>query len=101
MLILDSIRMMDSIWKNANLDLRMTSYNCIATGINHGKIILFYFKQIYIKKKQQKGMIEAVVPTMTTAKIVAEHYGMLSAMTTSPLLSWLIDRARVSAMVLI
>ena len=46
-------------------------------------------------------MIEAVVPTMTTAKIVAEHYGMLSAMTTSPLLSWLIDRARVSAMVLI
>ena len=45
------------------------------------------------------GMIEAVVPTATTAKIVAEHGGMLSAMRSTPLLSWLIDRARVRTIV--
>ena len=47
------------------------------------------------QQQQLEGMIEAVVPSATTAKIVAEHGGMLSAMRATPLLSWLIDRARV------
>jgi hypothetical protein len=36
-----------------------------------------------------------VLPASTAAKIIVEHGDTLSAMRATPLLSWLIDRARV------
>ena len=95
MLVLDAMRIMDTIWKSENLDLRMTPYRCVATGVDHGIEFSSLFAVARCSNENDKGMIEAVVPTATTAKIVAEHGGVLSAMRTTPLLSWLIDRARV------
>ena len=56
MLVLDAIRLMDSIWRSNGLDMRMTLYDCVPTGVDC-------------------GMIEAVTPATTTAKITANHGG--------------------------
>lgn len=56
MLVIDAIRLMDSIWQSNGLDLRMTPYHCVPTGIDC-------------------GFIEAITPTSTTAKIAATHGG--------------------------
>ncbi|XP_052715209.1 phosphatidylinositol 4,5-bisphosphate 3-kinase catalytic subunit delta isoform-like [Crassostrea angulata] len=50
MLTLQILQIMDNIWKNEGLDLRMNPYGCIATG-------------------REEGMIEIVTNSMTISKI--------------------------------
>ncbi|KAL5015314.1 hypothetical protein ScPMuIL_009584 [Solemya velum] len=54
MLTLQVIRIMDSIWKNEGLDLRMVPYNCLATGKDLG-LIEIVRKSETVMKIQKRG----------------------------------------------
>jgi hypothetical protein len=53
MMVLDAIHLMNTIWKSENLDLRMTLYSCIATGVDHGLsiVVAFSFSKVDIHFK--------------------------------------------------
>lgn len=70
MLTLQMIRIMDRLWKNAGLDLRMNPYGCISTG-------------------NRVGLIEVVLNADTIANIQKEKGAFPSAFKKESLLSWL------------
>nr|XP_022907614.1 phosphatidylinositol 4,5-bisphosphate 3-kinase catalytic subunit delta isoform [Onthophagus taurus]XP_022907621.1 phosphatidylinositol 4,5-bisphosphate 3-kinase catalytic subunit delta isoform [Onthophagus taurus] len=74
MLTLQMIRIMDKLWKNAGLDLRMNPYNCISMD-------------------NRLGMIEVVLNAETIANIQKEKgtFSATSAFRKGSLLAWLKD----------
>ncbi|KAK3592456.1 hypothetical protein CHS0354_001576 [Potamilus streckersoni] len=60
MLTLQIIRIMDIIWKNAGLDLRMIPYNCLSTGKDVGLIEAVRDSET-IMKIQSRGGTKAVI----------------------------------------
>eukprot|EP00019_Armaparvus_languidus_P003104 CAMPEP_0168590316 /NCGR_PEP_ID=MMETSP0420-20121227/6501_1 /TAXON_ID=498008 /ORGANISM="Pessonella sp." /LENGTH=891 /DNA_ID=CAMNT_0008625963 /DNA_START=203 /DNA_END=2874 /DNA_ORIENTATION=- len=69
MLTLQMIRLMDRLWQDQRLDLRMEPYGCIATG-------------------DEIGMIQVVLDSETTANITAAAGGVTAAFRSDPLLKW-------------
>jgi hypothetical protein len=53
MLVLDAIRLMETIWKSENLDLRVTPYRCIATGVDHGEFRNILFQISIVKRERE------------------------------------------------
>ncbi|XP_068605151.1 phosphatidylinositol 4,5-bisphosphate 3-kinase catalytic subunit gamma isoform [Brachionichthys hirsutus] len=70
MLIIQSLVLMDSIWKEKSLDLNLIPYGCIATGHN-------------------VGMIEIVRNAVTIAQIQKAHGGSIRAFRNDALSEWL------------
>ncbi|XP_068161152.1 phosphatidylinositol 4,5-bisphosphate 3-kinase catalytic subunit gamma isoform [Antennarius striatus] len=70
MLIIQSLVLMDSIWKEKSLDLNLIPYGCIATGHNI-------------------GMIEIVRNAVTIAQIQKTHGGTIGAFKNDALSEWL------------
>lgn len=73
MFILDVIRWMEVVWRKESLDLRMTPYACLATGVD-------------------SGIIQVVTPSTTTAKIVSDSFG--GVFRSNSLLQWLTNGAK-------
>uniref|UniRef100_A0A8C7IC17 Phosphatidylinositol-4-phosphate 3-kinase catalytic subunit type 2 alpha n=1 Tax=Oncorhynchus kisutch TaxID=8019 RepID=A0A8C7IC17_ONCKI len=69
MLALQMIRIMDRIWLQEGLDLRIVNFKCISTG-------------------KDKGMVELVPSSDTLRKIQAE-YGVTGSFKDKPLAEWL------------
>eukprot|EP01102_Stenamoeba_stenopodia_P009928 TRINITY_DN2950_c0_g4_i1.p1 TRINITY_DN2950_c0_g4~~TRINITY_DN2950_c0_g4_i1.p1 ORF type:complete len:949 (+),score=178.17 TRINITY_DN2950_c0_g4_i1:889-3735(+) len=69
-LTLQMIRLMDKIWKQEGLDLRLSPYGCIATG-------------------DQEGMIEIVLNAETTANINKQAGGFREVFKKNTLRDWL------------
>ena len=61
------LRIMDRLWKEAGLDLRMNPYGCISTG-------------------NRLGLIEVVLNAETIANI---QKGIIESFKKEPLLAWL------------
>lgn len=70
MLILQALKLMDTIWKENGLDLRLSVYNCTATG-------------------SKEGFIEVVPNATTSGKIQKEHSGATGAFKKTPMAKWL------------
>jgi len=70
MLTLQMLRVMDKLWKNSNLNLKLNAYQCIVTG-------------------KDTGMIEVVTDAMTIAKIQKAHERPLSEFNPEVLYEWL------------
>jgi phosphatidylinositol-4,5-bisphosphate 3-kinase len=70
MLTLQLLRVMDKLWKNRNLNLRLNAYQCIVTG-------------------KDMGMIEVVTDAMTIAKIQKANERPLSELSSEVLYDWL------------
>mmetsp|Transcript_5538 Transcript_5538/g.8474 ORF Transcript_5538/g.8474 Transcript_5538/m.8474 type:complete len:427 (-) Transcript_5538:26-1306(-) len=71
-LTLQMIRLMDRLWKQQNLDLRLKPYGCVATG-------------------DEIGMIEVVLNSDTTANINARAGGAKALLNKDTLANWLKD----------
>lgn len=69
-LTLQMFTYMDSIWKEAGLELQMSIYGCVATG-------------------DSCGLIEVVSDSQTTAKIQKEAGGVMGALKKTPIHDWL------------
>ncbi|RZF40704.1 hypothetical protein LSTR_LSTR007995 [Laodelphax striatellus] len=59
MLTLQMIRIMDSLWKNAGLDLRMNPYGCISTDNRVGLIDVVLQAETIANIQKEKGMFSA------------------------------------------
>ena len=70
MLTLQMIRLMDKLWLDDGLDLRMSPYGCVSTG-------------------DEVGMIEVVLNSETTANITKQAGGASAAFKSDPLVKWL------------
>jgi phosphatidylinositol-4,5-bisphosphate 3-kinase len=70
MLTLQMIRIMDHLWKKADLDFLLNAYGCIATG-------------------DEVGMIEVVLNSMTTAAITRTAGGATAAFREDPIDNWI------------
>ena len=70
LLTLQMLKIMDSFWKQQDLDLQLIPYGCIATG-------------------DGVGMIEVVLNSETIAHITSERGGASAAFSEDPLLVWL------------
>lgn len=76
MLVLDAIRWMKVVWRKESLDLQMTPYGCVATGID-------------------SGLFELVTPAVTTAQILSVGGGgVFSSLRSTALLRWLSNSAK-------
>ncbi|RZB62205.1 phosphatidylinositol 4-phosphate 3-kinase C2 domain-containing subunit alpha, partial [Asbolus verrucosus] len=69
MLTLQMVRLMDKLWLNKGLDLKMVSFVCVPTG-------------------KKKGMIEMVTNAETLRKIQVEH-GLTGSFKDKPIAEWL------------
>jgi hypothetical protein len=69
-LTLQMFSIMDRIWKREGLDMKMSLYKCLPTGLN-------------------MGMIEVVPHAETTARIQKEAGGIMGAFKQTPLSNWL------------
>uniref|UniRef100_A0A8C5FJN3 Phosphatidylinositol-4-phosphate 3-kinase, catalytic subunit type 2 alpha n=1 Tax=Gadus morhua TaxID=8049 RepID=A0A8C5FJN3_GADMO len=69
MLALQMIRIMDRIWLQEGLDLRMVNFKCISTG-------------------KDKGMVE-LVPSSDTLRKIQVEYGVTGSFKDKPLAEWL------------
>ncbi|TNN00688.1 hypothetical protein fugu_011934 [Takifugu bimaculatus] len=69
MLALQMIRVMDRIWLQEGLDLRMVNFKCISTG-------------------KHKGMVE-LVPSSDTLRKIQVEYGVTGSFKDKPLAEWL------------
>lgn len=69
-LTLQMFGIMDRLWKQAGLDLKMSVYKCLPTGPN-------------------MGMIEVVMNAETSARIQKEAGGIIGAFKQTPLFNWL------------
>jgi len=72
MLTLQMIRIMDHLWKKADLDFLLNAYGCISTG-------------------DEVGMIEVVLNSMTTAAITRDAGGATAAFREDPIDRWIRD----------
>ncbi|KJE93282.1 phosphoinositide-3-kinase gamma catalytic subunit [Capsaspora owczarzaki ATCC 30864] len=70
MLTLQMLRIMDNLWQQNSLDLRMNPYGCISTG-------------------HEVGMIEVVLNAETVAKIQQQYGGSMAAFKDETLHNWL------------
>jgi hypothetical protein len=70
LMTLQMIRIMDQIWMEDGLDLRLKPYGCTGTG-------------------NEVGMIEIVKNADTTARIMGKSYGIRGAFALSPIDDWL------------
>lgn len=70
MLTLQMFRLMDTLWKEAGLDLHLTTYSCTATDL-------------------VEGFIEVVPHAVTTASIQKEQGVVTGALKKTPLAKWL------------
>eukprot|EP01118_Nematostelium_gracile_P005680 TRINITY_DN1805_c0_g1_i3.p1 TRINITY_DN1805_c0_g1~~TRINITY_DN1805_c0_g1_i3.p1 ORF type:complete len:787 (-),score=181.35 TRINITY_DN1805_c0_g1_i3:43-2256(-) len=70
MLTLQMLRLMDKLWKEEGLDLKMSPYGCIATG-------------------DMEGMIEVVLNSETCASITKMAGGANAAFASDPFAKWL------------
>jgi phosphatidylinositol-4,5-bisphosphate 3-kinase len=77
MLTLQIISMMDAIWQSEGLDLRMTPYRCMATGLN-------------------VGMIEVVRNSKTVMHILKQDIRSAMMVRTKELHNWIKDRNKGS-----
>lgn len=69
MLTLQMVRLMDKLWLQQGLDLRMVAFSCVPTG-------------------KKKGMIEMVTRAETLRKIQVEH-GLTGSFKDKPIAEWL------------
>ncbi|XP_044261895.1 phosphatidylinositol 4-phosphate 3-kinase C2 domain-containing subunit alpha [Tribolium madens] len=69
MLTLQMVRLMDKLWLNKGLDLKMVAFVCVPTG-------------------KKKGMIEMVTKAETLRKIQVEH-GLTGSFKDKPIAEWL------------
>lgn len=69
MLTLQMVRLMDKLWLNEGLDLKMVVFSCVPTG-------------------KKKGMIEMVTKAETLRKIQVEH-GLTGSFKDKPIAEWL------------
>ncbi|XP_064214165.1 phosphatidylinositol 4-phosphate 3-kinase C2 domain-containing subunit alpha isoform X1 [Tribolium castaneum] len=69
MLTLQMVRLMDKLWLNQGLDLKMVSFVCVPTG-------------------KKRGMIEMVTKAETLRKIQVEH-GLTGSFKDKPIAEWL------------
>lgn len=76
LLTLQLIRIMDKIWLNSNLDLKMKPYSCVATGVN--------------PDGEGVGMLEIVVKSDTISRIqIEEGGGFTGALQLNPLKNYI------------
>uniref|UniRef100_A0A3Q3RAC7 phosphatidylinositol-4,5-bisphosphate 3-kinase n=1 Tax=Monopterus albus TaxID=43700 RepID=A0A3Q3RAC7_MONAL len=75
MLTLQILRLMDSLWKEANLDLRIVPYGCLATG-------------------DRTGLIEVVssADTIANIQLTSSNVAAAAAFNKDALLNWLKER---------
>jgi len=71
LLTLQLLRVMDKLWLSRDLDMRLTPYKCIATGINEAG--------------EGVGMIEIVLGSQTTSGIQLKYYGAVGAIKMDPI----------------
>lgn len=83
------IKLMEKIWLRTGLDLKIVTYQCVATGTEEGlccKIETFdqcvYFYMIHV------GMLEMVKEASTLRSIQTEH-GLTGSFKDEPLNEWL------------
>lgn len=69
MLTLQMVRLMDKLWLNEGLDLKMVVFSCVPTG-------------------KKRGMIEMVTKAETLRKIQVEH-GLTGSFKDKPIAEWL------------
>lgn len=69
MLTIQLVRIMDKLWLNEGLDLKMVTFNCVPTG-------------------QKKGMIEMISDAETLRKIQVE-WGLTGSFKDKPIAEWL------------
>lgn len=69
-LTLQMMRIMDRLWKQHNLDLKMNCYGCIATGF-------------------EVGMLEVVLNSETTSSISKTSGGAMATLSEKPIADWL------------
>lgn len=72
-LTLQMLRIMDKLWKEEGLDLRLNAYGCVATG-------------------DELGMIEVVLNASTTASVNKERGGSKAVLYKDTLTSWLAQK---------
>lgn len=72
-LTLQMLRIMDKLWKEEGLDLRLNAYGCVATG-------------------DELGMIEVVLNASTTASVNKERGGSKAVLYKDTLTSWLKEK---------
>ena len=89
MLTLQVIAIMDSIWNREGMDLKMMSYNCLATG---SQVLINPVKQEIICFVFQVGMIE-VVRNAVTVHQIQKRAGQIAALQldSSQLYKWIRD----------
>lgn len=94
MLTLQMIRLMDKLWLNKGLDLKMVAFTCIPTSKKKGQFNKFYLFLIitYFGKTSIvfvfSGMIELVTKAETLRKIQVEH-GLTGSFKDKPIAEWL------------
>uniref|UniRef100_A0A4W4EVY7 phosphatidylinositol 3-kinase n=1 Tax=Electrophorus electricus TaxID=8005 RepID=A0A4W4EVY7_ELEEL len=76
MLIIQTLMVMDSIWKENSMDLNLVPYGCISTGF-------------------QIGVIEIVRDAVTIAAIQRSHAGTAGAFNNNALFDWLKGRCSI------
>jgi len=76
MLTIQLLRFMDDIWLQDGLDMRLTPYRCIATGVN--------------AQNEGVGMIELVLNADTTEGILRDFGGTLGSFKMTPLRDFLV-----------
>ena len=89
MLTLQVIAIMDSIWNREGMDLKMMSYNCLATG---SQVLINPVKQEIICFVFQVGMTE-VVRNAVTVHQIQKRAGQIAALQldSSQLYKWIRD----------
>ena len=89
MLTLQVIAIMDSIWNREGMDLKMMSYNCLATG---SMVLINPVKQAIICFVFQVGMTE-VVRNAVTVHQIQKRAGQIAALQldSSQLYKWIRD----------
>lgn len=60
MLTLQVIRIMDQVWQEEGLDLRMTPYSCLATGKDVGMIEVVRSSQTVMAIQKKQGVAAAM-----------------------------------------
>ncbi|KAB7495628.1 Phosphatidylinositol 4,5-bisphosphate 3-kinase catalytic subunit beta isoform [Armadillidium nasatum] len=75
MLTLQMIRIMDKIWKDHGLDLRLNPYRCLSTDYKEGVIEVVHNAQTIANIQRQKGIFSATCPFRKTSLLdwLKEH----------------------------
>lgn len=95
MLTLQMIRIMNKIWIQEGLDMRMVLFRCCSTGRGRGLYFFFLLHNLFVRLESLSdgspcwpGMVEMIPQAETLRKIQVEH-GVTGSFKDRPLADWL------------